>query len=120
MGGSDPYELVNEIATALAETPMNFEAHQFSRSRFYPVIDSRFHYTQVGQQLDELTKDVDLVITTASTSSLEFLARGLRVGIVCAVDNQRRHYNSLGDLGVVAQLGVRTLDNDWELDKQKI
>ena len=119
-GGSDPYELVNEIARALAESSVNFEAYLFSRSSFYPVIDSRFHYIQVGQQLDELTKDVDLVLTTASTSSLEFLARGLCVGIVCAVDNQRQYYNSLGDLGVVAQLGIRTFDNDWELDKQKI
>jgi spore coat polysaccharide biosynthesis predicted glycosyltransferase SpsG len=119
-GGSDPYELVNKIARALAETPVNFEAYLFSRSVFDAALDSRFHYIQVGQQLDELTKDVDLVLTTASTSSLEFLARGLCVGIICAVENQRQYYNSLSRLGVIAQLGIRTLDNDWELDKQMI
>jgi spore coat polysaccharide biosynthesis predicted glycosyltransferase SpsG len=42
------------------------------------------------------------------------------VGLVCAVDNQRQNYNSLGKLGVAAQLGFRTLDNNWELDEQKI
>jgi spore coat polysaccharide biosynthesis predicted glycosyltransferase SpsG len=119
-GGSDPYELVNEIAKILAKTELHFQAYLFSKYGSNSIIDSRFHYTQVGRELDELTKDVDLVLTTASTSSLEFLARGICVGLVCAVDNQRQYYNSLGALGVAAQLGVRTLDNNWELDEQKI
>lgn len=51
---------------------------------------------------------------------LEFLARGICVGIACAVDNQRQYYSSLGELGVTAQLRFRNTDNNWELDKEKI
>ena len=75
---------------------------------------------EVGPRIDELTNNVDLVLTTASTSSLEFLARGFCVGIACAVDNQEQYYNSLGELGVAAQIGLRNLGNKWELDKEKI
>jgi spore coat polysaccharide biosynthesis predicted glycosyltransferase SpsG len=63
---------------------------------------------------------VDLVLTTASTSSLEFLARGICVGLVCSVNNQQQYYNSLGKLGVAAQLGFRAIDNSWELDEELI
>ncbi len=119
-GGSDPFELVNEIAKVLEKTSVHFEAYLFSRSESHSIIDARFQYFQVGQRFDELTKDIDLVLTTASTSSLEFLARGICVGLVCAVDNQKQHYNSLGKLGVAAQLGFRTLDSKWVLDEQLI
>ena len=118
-GGSDPYGLVHEIASILGKIPGQFEVSLFSDST-PSTLDSRFKYIKIGQRLDDLTMDVDLVITTASTSSLEFLARGLCVGLVCAVDNQRQYYDSLGKLGVAAQLGFRTLDNTWALDEQKI
>jgi spore coat polysaccharide biosynthesis predicted glycosyltransferase SpsG len=119
-GGSDPYELVPEIAKILSRIPERFEVYLFSKSSFELALDSRFHRMEVGEQLDELIKDFDLVLTTASTSSLEFLAHGLCVGLICAVDNQRQYYDVLGDLGVAAQLGTRTLDDNWELDEQKI
>lgn len=119
-GGADPYELVFEIAKILARIPEQFEVFLFSKFNFDSALDSRFHYIEVGQQLDELIKGVDLVLTTASTSSLEFLARGICVGLVCAVDNQRQNYDTLGKLGVAAQLGSRNLDNSWHLDEQTI
>ena len=119
-GGSDPYGLVNEIAKILATIPKQFEVYLFSNSLLDSLLDPRFRAIELGRQLDELTKNIDLVLTTASTSSLEFLARGFCVGIACAVDNQEQYYNSLGELGVAAQFGFRTLDNKWELDKGKI
>jgi spore coat polysaccharide biosynthesis predicted glycosyltransferase SpsG len=119
-GGSDPHNLVKEIAKVLAKTSVHFEAYLFSRSESESIVDSRFQYFQVGPGLDEIVKDIDLVLTTASTSSLEFLARGICVGLMCAVDNQKENYNSLGKLGVAAQLGFRTFDNNWELDEQMI
>ena len=119
-GGSDPYDLVVEIAKILAKIPRQFEVYLFSSSNLDSVFDSRFYCFPVGPHLDELTKDVDLVLTTASTSSLEFLARGLCVGVICSIDNQNQYYSSLGELGVAAQLGYRTLDNGWELEVQKI
>ena len=85
-GGSDPYRLVQEITRILAKIPEQFEVYLFSNSNFASALDSRFFFFEAGKELDVLTKDVDLVLTTASTSSLEFLARGLCVGIACAVE----------------------------------
>jgi len=119
-GGSDPYGLVHEFAKILVMFSEQFEAYLFSDSILDSTLDSRFHPIEVGLNLDELTKDVDLVLTTASTSSMEFLARGLCVGIACVVDNQEQNYNMLGELGVALQLGFLNLNNEWKLDKDKI
>ena len=119
-GGSDPYKLVFEIAKILVELPELFEAYLFSNSSFDGVLDSRFHFIKIGQKLDEVIRDVDLVFTTSSTSSLEFIAHGLPVGVACAVDNQEQYYKSLGELGAAAQIGFRNLLNEWELDPEKI
>ena len=119
-GGSDPYALVHEIARILVMFPEQFEVYLFTNSMLDSGLDSRFQYFDVGNQLDELINNVDLVLTTSSTSCLEFLARGFCVGIACAVNNQGQYYDSLGKLGVAAQIGLRNLDNNWELDKEKI
>jgi spore coat polysaccharide biosynthesis predicted glycosyltransferase SpsG len=119
-GGSDPYGLVLEIARILASLDEEFEVLLFTKANSDVLLDSRFSFLEIGSQLDALTRSADLIFTTASTSSLEFLARGLCVGVVCAVDNQAQNYNSLGKLGVAAQLGIRKTDNTWEIDEQKI
>ena len=119
-GGSDPYGLVNEIAKILLEVPEQFDVYLFSNAIFDSALDSRFSYIEIGNHLDELTKSVDLILTTSSTSSLEFLARGFCVGIACAVDNQEQYYKSLGELAVVAQIGFRNIDKEWELDATMI
>jgi spore coat polysaccharide biosynthesis predicted glycosyltransferase SpsG len=119
-GGSDPYGLVGEIAKNLIKFSEEFEVRLFSNSIPNLTLDSRFRHFRVGHHLDKLTKDVDLVLTTASTSSLEFLARGLCVGIACAIDNQEQYYKTLGELGVAAQFGYRSLENYWELDEKQI
>jgi spore coat polysaccharide biosynthesis predicted glycosyltransferase SpsG len=119
-GGSDPYGLVGEIAKIPVIFSEEFEVRLFSNSIPDSILDSRFRYCEVGHQLDELTKDFDLVLSTASTSSLEFLTRGLRVGIVCRIDNQEQYFNVLGKLEVAAQLGYRNLGNQWELNEKQI
>ena len=119
-GGSDPYQLVIEIAKILAKFSEKFEVLLFSNSTFEVDLDSRFQIIEIGPGLDKLTQNVDLVLTTSSTSSLEFIARGLCVGVVCAIDNQKQYYDSLGLLGAAAQLGFRNSSNVWELDGGKI
>ena len=119
-GGSDPYELVIEIAMILAKFSEMFEVLLFSNSTFKKIVDSRFQFIEIGQRLDELTQNVDLVLTTSSTSSLEFLARGLCIGVACAVDNQKQYYYSLGQIGAAAQIGFRNSSNKWELDVEMI
>ena len=53
-----------------------FEVYLFTdfSSAFTP--DSRFHFCKIGPLLDEVSRDANLVLTTSSTSSLEFIARG--------------------------------------------
>ena len=119
-GGSDPYHLVKELAKILHTFIEPFEAYLFTNSTIDTPLDARFHFVAIGNQLDDYIKDVDLVLTTSSTSSLEFLARGLCVGVVCVVDNQQQYYKSLGEFAVAAQLGFRSLENEWELDKELI
>ena len=115
-GGSDAYGLVHEIAKVLAMIPELFEVYLFSNSTSSQRLDSRFHNVEIGPKLDEVSRDADLIFTTSSTSSLEFIARGFCVGVACAVDNQEQYYRSLGQLRVAAQIGLRTPSSGWNLD----
>ena len=119
-GGSDPYNLVLEISKVLVTFSELFEVYFFTNSLSAFVSDPRFHFCKIGQLLDEVSRDANLILTTSSTSSLEFIAQGICVGVVCAVDNQRQYYDSLGQLGVAAQIGLRNPSLGWDLDVETI
>ena len=74
----------------------------------------------MGSELDVVAGHVDAVLTTASTSSLECIAREIPTGVVCAVDNQQGYYEQLGRLGYASQIGVRSLDGVWDFDVDPI
>ena len=78
-----------------------------SQSRYWP-------------ELDLVANDVDVVLTTASTSSLEFIAREIPTGVVCAVDNQEEYYEKLGRLGYASQIGFRNPIVGWEFNVEAI
>jgi spore coat polysaccharide biosynthesis predicted glycosyltransferase SpsG len=115
-GGADPHESVLQLSRILTNFTEPFEAYLFTNSLDKFPSDSRFHFCEIGLSLDEVSKDADLVLTTSSTSSLEFIARGLCVGIVCAVENQKQHYDDLGQIGIAAQIGTRTRSSIWEIE----
>ena len=115
-GGSDPFKLVIELANILAGFPEAFEVFLFSNSAHKMDLDSRFHVIEIGKSLDELTRNVDLVFTTSSTSSFEFIARGMCVGVACVIENQKQNYSLLGELEIAAQIGIRNSANEWELN----
>jgi len=119
-GGSDPYGVVKELAKILSEFDENFHAHLFSNNIFEFTIDERFSYVKIGPQLDEVTTNMDLVLTTSSSSSLEFIARGLCVGAICAVENQAQNYQSFQELKIAAQIGFRKFDGTWEINEKTI
>jgi spore coat polysaccharide biosynthesis predicted glycosyltransferase SpsG len=119
-GGSDPYRLVYEIWKILNKFPEDFEVFLFTNESFSENLDSRFHYVEIGTQLDDLIPDMDLIFTSASTTSLEFIARGMCIGVVSVADNQRQYYRAVGKLGAAEQIGVRNLDNSWDLDYVKM
>jgi len=92
----------------------------FTNSLSAFVSDSRFHFCKIGHLLDEVSSGANLVLTTSSTSSLEFIAQGICVGVACADDNQQQYYDLLGQLGVAAQIGLRTQSLGWDIDVETI
>ena len=69
--------------------------------------------------LDTFALTSDLAITTASTTCLEFIARGIAVGIGCAVKNQEQYYESLPKQKVAAPIG-KYLSGTWVIDETNI
>lgn len=61
-----------------------------------------------------------MVLTNASSSSLEFIPREIPTGVVCLIDNQDDYYEQLGRLGYVAQIGFPTYAEDWKFNVEEI
>ncbi len=118
-GGSDPHNLVLEISKVLTTFSELFEAYLFTNVSSTFASDSRFHFVEIGSSLDEVSRDANLVLTTSSTSSLEFIARGFCVGVACAVDNQAQYYDALARFGVAAQIGSHS-SSGWNLETNTI
>jgi spore coat polysaccharide biosynthesis predicted glycosyltransferase SpsG len=118
-GGADPFNFAEAIAQILMNIEGEFHARYFSQNSSLEELDPRFTVTQIGPELDLYATSAELVFTTASTTSLEFTARGAAVGIGCAVDNQEEYYESLAAAGVAIPIGSFS-NSEWELDRNKI
>ena len=99
--------------------PNKIQVSLFSERVKDLVLDSRFTVVPFGPELDEKAKTADLVFTTASTSSLEFIARGIPIGVGCAVKNQEQCYESLCNMNIASPIG-RYLNGKWQIDLTKI
>jgi spore coat polysaccharide biosynthesis predicted glycosyltransferase SpsG len=119
-GGSDPFGFVSAIAEVIHSLKMNLEVHLFTNENFLTEFSEGFDIHPIGGELDLIASDVDVVLTTASTSSLEFIAREIPTGVVCVIDNQEGYYKQLGRLGYAAQIGVRTASGRWEFNVEVI
>jgi len=119
-GGTDNFGLVSILAKVLNETSLDFKASLFTNSQVPETLDYRFEVVEIGPEIDLRTQSADLVFTTASTSSLEFIASGLPVAIISVADNQETYYMKLGALGIAAQVGRRKNDDTWELSRSLI
>jgi len=118
-GGTDIFNFVGAICHELKGLSDNFHASIFTNNNELGNLDSRFTALPIGSELDDYAVNADLVFTTASTTSLEFIAREVAVGIGCAVDNQEEYYKSLSTFGVAAPIG-RFVAGHWEIDHAKI
>ena len=118
-GGTDLFGFVAAICEKLKEIEGNFHARIFTNNIELGNLDSRFTVLPLGSELDDHAMNVDLVFTTASTTSLEFIAREVTVGIGCALDNQEQYYESLSTFGVAAPIG-RFVQGNWQIDHIKI
>jgi spore coat polysaccharide biosynthesis predicted glycosyltransferase SpsG len=115
-GGSDPFNLIEQLAKILERLDGSFEVFLFSNDSKLRSIDSRLHFVPIGIEMEVITKQCDLVITTASTSCLEFLARGFPIGVIRLLDNQDQYFNVLGEAGVAVQLGFRSDEGNLNID----
>ena len=118
-GGTDTFNFVEAICTELKNIEGLFQAKIFSSNEQLSQLDSRFTNVPIGSQLDFWATSADLVFTTASTISLEFIAREIPVGLGCAVDNQEEYYESLTLTGVAMPIGQFRRDK-WDLDQPKM
>jgi|688.fasta_scaffold416931_2 spore coat polysaccharide biosynthesis predicted glycosyltransferase SpsG len=118
-GGSDAYGFVPAVVNLLTQLTQDFHATIFTNSFFSMDLEERFTVSEVGLNLDLIANTADLVFTTASTTSLEFLARGSAVAIGCAVDNQELYYKELSGGDYAAPIG-EFLNNKWHLDAELI
>lgn len=114
-GGSDTYGFVPAVVNVLTKLTQDFHATIFTNSFSGSDLDGRFSVSEVGLNLDLVANTVDLVFTTASTTSLEFLARGSAVAVGCAIDNQKLYYKELSSGDYAAPIG-EFLNNEWDLN----
>lgn len=119
-GGSDPFGFVPTVAKVLNTLKMNLEVHLFSNDKNLIAFSRRFVIHPIGSALDEIVQKIDVVLTTASTSSLEFIAQEIPTGVMCLVDNQEDYYEQLGRLGYATQIGTRTHAGKWEIEIEAI
>ena len=93
----------------------NFEVNFFTNELNSIKPDPRFNIFPIGSQLDLIGNKSKLVFTTASTTCLEFIARGCAVGICSTAMNQKQYYEILPVLGVAAPIG-EMINGVWKLD----
>ena len=119
-GGTNVHNVVNVIAKELQRLNHEFQAWVFSETLDDSlVLDARFRRESIGESLDFFASKADLVFTTASTTSMEFIAREKSVGVTCAIDNQREYFKVLTESGLAAPVGVYEGDS-WQLNSSVI
>ena len=112
-GGSDPFGFVQAISGVLGTMNLNLHVDVFTNGLIPEDSKVKFVKHPIGSNLDFIAGDADVVFTTASTSSLEFIAREIPTGVVCSVENQEDYYNQLGKLGYASQIGFRDTSGKW-------
>jgi spore coat polysaccharide biosynthesis predicted glycosyltransferase SpsG len=115
-GGTDTHGFAKIIALELRGLLGFDQAIFFSQDKNYiEKLDTRFHVLPVGRALDEELSKANIVFTTASTSSLEVVAREIPLGVGCSVDNQIEYFKALGRSKVAAQIGERVTSGVWKM-----
>lgn len=120
-GGTDSFNLAKIIAESLVSLGAFETAIFFSSLKSeIEALDSRFRVFSFGTSLDQELSDADLVFTTASTSSIEMVARGIPLGIALATNNQKIYFEALLGSGLAADIGARTNSGLWNLNVSQI
>jgi len=116
-GGTDLFEFGHELGKVLSSIPFFDSATFFSNDRHrIESLDIRFSVFPIGNRLDEILNEADLVLTTSSTSSLEIIARELPLGVLSVVDNQVSNFEHISGKGLGLGVGHRTGKGKWQID----
>lgn len=120
-GGTDSFNLAPVVAKTLVGLS-GFDSAVFFSSLNSEIeeLDSRFRVCSFGASLDEELSDADLVLTTASTSSVEVVARGIPLGVALATNNQEIYFRALLDLGLASEIGTRSNTGLWNIEVSNI
>ncbi len=119
-GGSDPYFFVRNLLHELVSVQYEMEIHTFA-NYFLPEYSSlNVIQHSPGLQLDRVAKDAGLAITTASTTSLEFIAREIPTLIACVTNNQIPNYRELVNLGYALPIGSRDEYGFWAFNSKTL
>lgn len=115
-GGTDSHGFAVRMSRELCGLPGYDKAIFFSTEQNYiEELDPRFRVLPFGAALDHELSEVDLVFTTASTSSIEIIARELPLGVACSVDNQVTYYEAFSKSKVAAKIGEWVASGEWEI-----
>jgi len=118
-GGVDTRNFVPALSKVLNKIPGDFDAFFFTNNQQFVVEDTRFKIFEIGKKLDKIANNCGLAFTTASTTAIEFIARGSALGVACAFDNQESYYKDLIELGICKNIGAYR-NSKWVLDAENI
>lgn len=120
-GGIDTFNFALTMATGMIKFE-NFNKVIFisSMSSEITSLDSRYKVRDFGSVLDMELEDADLVFTTASTSSMEIIAREIPLGLCYTVNNQIPYFNSMLQKKLAFNIGHLGDDGRWEIDWEQI
>ena len=122
-GGTDTHSFSKSIINSLESIEMqNIEIHIMSDELFYnhKELTNNLHFHKLGGDLDKLMSHVDTVITTAGTSSWDFIANKKVVGIALAVDNQIPNFTFQIENEFVLEIGTYNDESGWHISAEAI
>ena len=117
-GGTDIHNFSESIIKALESIEkQNIEIHIMSNELFnnHKGLANNFHFYKLGGELDNLMSDVDTVITTAGTSSWDFIANQKVVGIALAVENQIPNFTFQIENNLALNIGNYKSGIGWQI-----
>ena len=116
-GGSDPFRFAENLVRLISDYEFQFHAFVLAPDFSLPDGDSRFEIIKLGDKYEETLKGVDFVLTTAGSSSWEYLYLGLPVALAKAVQNQEQNYRFQIENDLSLDLGQRGLDEVWQFNR---
>ena len=116
-GGVDKYGLCEAMVSVLEELKCTIKVSFLSNNSIITSSRNEYRFISPGSILDEIVNSVDVAICTASGSAVEFIAREIPLGVVCAAPNQKHLYMEMTNLGLASPLGSYLTETGWDIDK---